>query len=248
VQEGHSNKPAWSPDPAFYASHLWLPAVVAAGAFYALEHSGLDIWLANHWFALEGARWAWRDNWLAYGIIHHNGKQAVIVLALAVMAAWALSYRLPSLRPWRRSLAYLLACMVLLPSVVAYSKHYSPVPCPWDLDLYGGNAPYRHSLSYHFGTTSVGHCFPSGHASAGFALLAMYFAAYPHVRRPGRFLWPGLLVGWLFALGQQARGAHFLSHDLWTLAICWFGALLLFRVFRPYEGNGPLIRTAGTRP
>jgi membrane-associated PAP2 superfamily phosphatase len=39
-------------------------------------------------------------------------------------------------------------------------------------------------------------------------------------------------LGLLFGFSQQLRGAHFLSHDLWTLAICWGTALGLFLWFR----------------
>lgn len=35
----------------------------------------------------------------------------------------------------------------------------------------------------------------------------------------------GILMGLLFGVTQQARGAHFISHDLWTAAICWFNSL-----------------------
>jgi membrane-associated PAP2 superfamily phosphatase len=57
----------------------------------------------------------------------------------------------------------------------------------------------------------------------------MYFYA----RKPALYLFPGLFVGFVFAFGQQARGAHFLSHDLWSISLCWFGALGLFLLFRP---------------
>jgi len=33
----------------------------------------------------------------------------------------------------------------------------------------------------------------------------------------------------VFGVSQQLRGAHFASHDVWTLTICWIVALLLHR-------------------
>ena len=41
---------------------------------------------------------------------------------------------------------------------------------------------------------------------------------------------PGLVIGISFGLAQQLRGAHFLSHDVWSAAICWFGALFLLKL------------------
>lgn len=220
-------------DRKFWIIHLALPLVVAIVVLFSLERTGIDLWVADRWYAFEGYHWALRDNWLTYGVIHHDGKRLLIGLGLFLAALLAASYRLPGLRRWRGPLGYLLTCMTLLPALVAYSKHFSQVPCPWDIARYGGEAVYRHSLSYAFSAAGTGHCFPAGHASGGFALLALYFAAYLYARRPVIFLLPGILVGFIFALGQEARGAHFISHDLWTMSLCWFGALGLFALFRP---------------
>lgn len=231
---------SWRPDTRFWLIHLALPLAAAVTALALLEQTSADLWLADRWFALEGSAWAWRDHWLTYDVIHHHGKQMVIALGLLLLALIALSFRLAGLRQWRLPLTYLLAAMALLPAVIAWFKRISPVPCPWDLARYGGDAGYLRTFEHSFGFTDAGHCFPAGHASGGFALLALYFAAYLYARRPALFLLPGLLVGSVFALGQQARGAHFLSHDLWTLSWCWFGALGLFLLFRPGRWPGSI--------
>jgi membrane-associated PAP2 superfamily phosphatase len=232
----------WRPDLRFWLLHLALPLAVALALLTLLERTSVDMWLADRWFALEGGMWAWRDHWLAYDVIHHHGKQLVIAFGLLVLALIALSFRLARLRRWRLPMTYLLTGMALLPALIAWFKRISPVACPWDLTRYGGETDYLRTFDYSFGFTDAGHCFPSGHASGGFALLALYFAAYLYVRRPALFLLPGLLVGTVFALGQQARGAHFLSHDLWSLSLCWFGALGLFLLFRPGRWPGPIAR------
>ncbi len=41
----------------------------------------------------------------------------------------------------------------------------------------------------------------------------------------------GLVAGLIFGISQQLRGAHFLSHDLWSLTICWLVALGFFYLF-----------------
>ena len=234
----------WQPDRKFWLRHLFMPALCVAGLGILLERSSIDLWLADRWFALEGQQWAWRHHWLTYEVIHHYGKQFIIAVGFGLLVLLALGARIERLRRWRKPLLYLLASMALLPAFIAWAKHYSPVPCPWDLQRYGGDAPYRHTLEYSFGLAQSGFCFPAGHASAGFALIAAYFAALPLVRRPGVFLAPGLVVGTVFALGQQARGAHFVSHDLWSLAICWFGALGLFFAFRPDRWGMPEAKCA----
>lgn len=233
---------SWRPDRGFWLTHLAIPLAAAVTLLTLLEQTSVDLWLADRWFALEGGAWAWRDHWLAYDVIHHLGKQMVIAFGLVVLTLIALSFRLARLRRWRLPLTYLLTGTAMLPALIAGSKRASPVACPWDLIRYGGETAYQRTFEHSFGLTGAGHCFPSGHASGGFALLALYFAAYLYARRPELFLLPGLLVGTVFALGQQARGAHFLSHDLWSLSLCWFGALGLFLLFRPGRWPGPIAR------
>ena len=61
--------------------------------------------------------------------------------------------------------------------------------------------------------------------------MALYFAALE--LKPvwkWRCLGGALLLGVLFGVTQQLRGAHFLSHDLWSLIICWYASALLARV------------------
>lgn len=225
----------WRPDTRFWVFHLLAPLVAFALVAALLQTTGFEIWLADRWFAAEGGRWALRNHWLTTTLMHHYGKQAVIATGMALFGLILVSYRVRALRRWRRPLAYLLACMALLPAIVAKLKHASLAPCPWALARYGGEFVYQHTLSYGFGAGATGRCFPSGHASGGFGMIAAYFAAYQYTRHRWLFLLPGLFTGWLFALGQQLRGAHLLSHDVWSLAICWFGALALFILFRPWN-------------
>jgi membrane-associated PAP2 superfamily phosphatase len=43
-----------------------------------------------------------------------------------------------------------------------------------------------------------------------------------------------LAVGIAFSIGQEARGAHFLSHDLTSAAIVWFVQLWIYvKMLRP---------------
>jgi membrane-associated PAP2 superfamily phosphatase len=182
---------SWRPDRRFWLFHLALPLAAAALLLTVLERTSVDLWLADQWFALEGGLWAWRDNWLAYDVIHHHGKQMLIAFGLVLLVLIALSFRVPGLRKRRMPLVYLLTSMALLPALIASSKRFSPVPCPWDLVTYGGDKMYQHSFEYTFGVAQSGHCFPAGHAAGGFALLAVYFAAYLYARRPALFLVPG---------------------------------------------------------
>lgn len=232
----------WQPGPRFFAWHFGLSLVFASIALYLLENSSLDLWLADQWYALQGGQWAWRNHWLSYDLIHHYGKKVIQLIGLLALVLIFLSYYRPRLRNFRAPTAYVLMTMALVPAAIASFKRISPVPCPWDIQRYGGELPYLPTFDYQFAATTAGHCFPSGHASGGFILFALYFASLPYTRKPIlKYLLPGIVVGWTFALGQQSRGAHFLSHDVWTMSICWLSALGLFLLLRPAGWPAPLL-------
>lgn len=213
----------------FWYWHLLVSMIVFVFLALIFELSHLDLWFADRLFELEGHAWTLKSNWLTYNVIHQDGKRAMEALGLAAFLFALASWKFGPLKPYRKSLIYLFSALVLIPSAIALLKHFSEVPCPWNLKHYGAARIYAHSLSYSLGTGHGGHCFPSGHASAAYALLALYFAAYPHVaRKKWLFLIPGVLLGITFGLAQQLRGAHFMSHDIWTAFLSWFISLLLF--------------------
>jgi membrane-associated PAP2 superfamily phosphatase len=219
-------------DAGFWIRHALIPLLFFLPAMWLFEASGLDLWIADQLFRLEGNAWSLRDGWFTYYIMHHWGKRVVLGLGVIILACAIAGNWNKRLRPFRSSLWYLAITITLVPSLIAASKRFSAVPCPWDLQRYGAEFIYHHSLSYPIGLTDVGHCFPSGHSSGGFALVALYFAAWPHF--PAHRFWflaPALLVGFMFGFAQQLRGAHFLSHDLWTAAVCWYGALLVLFIY-----------------
>ncbi len=67
-----------------------------------------------------------------------------------------------------------------------------------------------------------GACFPAGHALSAFAYIGGYFAWRDVDRRIARaWLITVIMVGAWAGVSQQLRGAHFLSHTLWTAWLTW---------------------------
>ena len=213
---------------------------------WVLQNSNLDLWVADQWYALQGNHWAWRKSWVNYDLIHHHGKQVIIGFGVAVISLIVASYFDHKLKYWRAPMIYLISVMTLVPAAIATLKKHNTANCPWDVLRYGGTEQYLPTLDHQFGLVEAGQCFPAGHASGGFALLGIYFAGLLFVQKPARLLLPGLLLGSVFALGQESRGAHFLSHDIWTVTICWFSALGLFLLFRPGRWPTALNRKEST--
>ncbi|HUD43137.1 MAG TPA: phosphatase PAP2 family protein [Dokdonella sp.] len=202
------------------------PLLALAAASVVLWTFGGDRWLADRLYAWEGHAWTLKSHPLTAAVLHDAGKHATTALWLAVAAAWLTATIRPRLSPWRRPLAYLTLTTLVATLLVSWIKSWSDVDCPWDLLRYGGERPWLGLFAARPGGVPRGVCFPAGHASAGYAWVATYFFAHatrPRWRRAG--LAAGLGLGLAFGVAQQLRGAHFLSHDLWTLAICWLVAL-----------------------
>ncbi|MET0328060.1 MAG: phosphatase PAP2 family protein [Luteimonas sp.] len=203
--------------------------VAAALLTFALQHYGGDVWLADRLYRWEGGHWALRDAWWTSRLLHDGGR-FLTVLAWAVGAGvMALDARRRVLPVhWRAALRYLVAAIALCAVLVAALKRASGIDCPWDLLRYGGERIWSPPLR------GAGTCFPAGHAGAGYAWIALYFAlarAAPRWRWRG--LWGGLALGGVFGVIQQLRGAHFLSHDVAALLLCT-GVAMTLSVYWPW--------------
>lgn len=217
--------PPWSA-PGFFRNHLFLPIGAAFGLSVVLMLLHGDFWIADRLYALQGHAWTLKSHWLLEPVIHKGGRAASVVAWLLVVAAYAWSYFDIRLAPWRRALAYLALTTLLATTVVTGLKSVSGMDCPWDLTRYGGGRAFVSLFEHRPSTMPSAACFPAGHASAGYAWVTLYF--FFLAKRP-QFRWAGLsfalVAGASFGFAQQLRGAHFLSHDLWTLVICWLVAL-----------------------
>lgn len=185
----------------------------------AWDASGLDRVLA-HWFGSTQG-FALRDHWLFTTVLHEGARRLswLLVVGLSLAVWWPVGV----LRHIDRGQRLQLVVTTLLSLLAVVSvKYISSTSCPWDLAEFGGVARYVSHWIWGANDGGGAHCFPAGHASAGFAFLGGYFVlrdAAPRAAR--RWLLVTLAVGLVLGLSQQARGAHFMSHTLWTAWMCW---------------------------
>lgn len=195
-----------------------------------LELSQVDLVLGDYLYRWEGGSWSLRSNFWTQ-VVLHDGAKAVLQATMLALLLWVLSRRAKS---WGQPIADMevaLIAIVLSVALISLLKHVSNVSCPWGLLRYGGEHPYVPIFSF-AQTAELGACFPAGHASAGYGLLAFYFLAK---QRGGRgkwfFLVLALSLGLILDFAQQLRGAHFVSHGLWTLIVVCIVNLLVFALF-----------------
>lgn len=210
---------------AFFYSHSLLPLVLIMIATLSFSVAPLDLLVSDAIYAAQDFSWQMKSSWLLERLIHKGGRHLVALLVLINLAIFLSTWLDVRIRPYRLGLGYLLAATMTSMLIISGLKGITHIDCPWSYQRYGGDLPYATITSMIFGS-GTGRCFPAGHASGGYAWVALYFVCdlyRPQWRRPALAL--GLMLGLVFGLAQQIRGAHFLSHDLTTLAICWYTSL-----------------------
>lgn len=230
---------------SFVARTVLLPLLFAALGSLLLMAGNGDQWLADQLFRWQGGQWLYKNAWWTSHLIHKGGRNLTWFVALLVILALIRSCVDLRWRPLRRPLAYLLSSVALSTSIIALLKSWTHMDCPWDLERYGGLRPFIGLFEQR--PVALGHaaCFPAGHAGSGYAWVALFFFML-QVRPQWR--WPALgvalLVGMVFGLAQQLRGAHFASHDLWSLTISWLVATALYLWLFPASASTTFLSPA----
>ena len=218
----------------FFLLHL-APALPLAVLLLGLETTAIDDTITGWFFDRSAGAFPLRYNAFLEVFAHQYMKELVIVVACCVIALFLLSFVLPELKPRRRLLLFLSLSLTLAPLAVVLLKMVSARHCPWNLVEYGGFAPHLTLFDAVPAGLSAGHCFPAGHASAGFCLMAFYFAAraFRKPRLARIALLGGIAAGLALGLGRIAQGAHFFSHVLWSGLVCWLVIVALHYFILP---------------
>lgn len=234
-----SGLPAGIPvESDFWRTHAVLPLAAFVAIFFLVEWFGLDRAIAHALFYSPGPRqWlgSGAGNWWARDLIHDGGRWLARSLGAWALVMWLASFAWARARPWRRTAGFVFLAMATSILIVGALKTVTNVDCPWDLAEFGGDRPYVALFADRPNLLPRAQCFPGAHSSSGFALVCFYFVFRDRSRRVARWaLATAGLVWALFSFGQQARGAHFLSHDLASAAIVWFVQLALYaRMLKP---------------
>jgi membrane-associated PAP2 superfamily phosphatase len=202
-----------------------------------------DRQIAGFYFWLEGSAWSLQKNYVLQQLIHNTGRSMSVLLAVLLLLAIVLSFVFRRLIPYRKTLTFVFSAVVLSSSLIGLLKHSLLVSCPWEFAEFGGQLTYLPLLDQLIQRNGEG-CFPAGHATAGFAWVAAYWALHHHANRFAiwGFYLP-VLVGAIFGFAQELRGAHFLSHDVTSFFIAWISSSLLYRYVFFRDKSKPAIES-----
>lgn len=193
------------------------------GAEELIYRAGGDSWeLGKHWF--------WKG-------LYHVGTIPTLIVVLAAVCGYILSWYRQPYRRWRRAFLFLVFSAVIGPGVITNLtlKEYWGRPRPREVETLGGHSVFEPVLTVD--TTSDGKSFPCGHATMGFYFFCLFFL----LRRQRKglaeiFLWGALTVGTLMGIARMLQGAHFFSDVAWAAAVCWFTPMGLYYAFKLDRG------------
>lgn len=232
----------------FYFHNLVVPLLLAAVVFLMFDLTELDRWISNllldpatgqfsllHDPAFEKLTHKWPrilPNW--------TGEAAIVGSLLSfiwpclakhpdalITRGLDASRVTPALRftsTHRRDFLFVVAAFALSTTVIHYLKSHTGVYCPVETTLYGGaeaRVEWYENLRW-FSKAGEGRCWPGGHASSGFTLLALYFVALRHRWQHARKLLVGiLLIGFVYGTTRVLQGWHYMSHTFWAGIFVW---------------------------
>jgi membrane-associated PAP2 superfamily phosphatase len=178
-------------------------------------HRELDYFIQSLFFNFSS------KTWLIYETPHVRMLWYTlpkILLGIVCVILIALRYKTHDPLKLRKISAFLF-CMAFIPLVISFIKSKTNVHCPNDLADFNGRVPFRSIFDFssykeilkNYGN---GNCFPGGHASGGYAFMSAYLVVDEKYKAKAIGL--GFILGTFMASYQTFKGAHFLSHTLFT--------------------------------
>lgn len=206
---------------------LSIPLLLMAGLLIFEPHA-LDLGLARLMYE-PNSGFIGAKSFFLEDVLHDRAKQVVIAFGVLAIAGFVLSFVWQRLRVWRLRLGYVVLALGISTALVTPLKTLTAVQCPWSLQEFGGQELYSGLLEARPETAKPGRCWPGGHASAGFSLIALFFALRDIKPRTARVcLIFAITLGSVFSLGRMLQGAHFFSHNLWTFLFDWLICTLCY--------------------
>lgn len=246
----------------FYLMNVGIPLLLAALVFVVFDLTELDVTLSNLLYDPVTQVFPFQHDRLFENLTHRwpriipdwTGELAIIGAVLsfvwprlkadkhqrliATLERLRIARALKFLARHRRDFIFVVVAFAITTGMVHYFKSHTSVYCPVETTLYGGTQEKKEwfenfNLLHEAGK---GRCWPGGHASSGFTLLALYFVARRYRWRHAR-----KLLGWVMLLGmvygttRVLQGWHFMSHTFWSGILVWLTMLLtaLFFYGRP---------------
>ena len=211
-------------------NQLLITTILLVVVVALFQFTQLDIIFQENFYNYETKSWLIDKNEPILKFFLYDGlKKLLILFAVLVLFSLIFLRKKKIVQEYKKGLIIVLLSAIFVPLVVGSLKATTNIPCPCNIVNFGGNYPdvkVFDSYPKDFIQKKKIKCWPAGHASGGFALMALFFL-FKTARNKKIAIITALVIGWSMGTYKMLLGDHFLSHTIITMLIAWIIILII---------------------
>ena len=160
-------------------NQLLITTILLVVVVALFQFTQLDIIFQENFYNYETKSWLIDKNEPILKFFLYDGlKKLLILFAVLVLFSLIFLRKKKIVQEYKKGLIIVLLSAIFVPLVVGSLKATTNTPCPCNIVNFGGNYPdvkVFDSYPKDFIQKKKIKCWPAGHASGGFALMALFF-------------------------------------------------------------------------
>jgi len=212
--------------------YIIITAILLVAVILLFELTNLDNIIQKSFYNFSDKTWILSEDDILLDRIFYSGfKKLFITFSLIVFFITIFIKQFSIFKAYKKGLIILSLSLIFVPSL-GLLKNITNMPCPFNVIEFGGKYPeVKLFESYPKDLTPITtlKCYPAGHATMGFSLMALYFL-FKTQRNRNIALGIGITIGVLTGGYKILIGDHFLSHTLVTMLAAWLIILLIVKL------------------
>ena len=213
-------------------NHIIITAFLLIAVITLSQFSYLDIFIQSFFYNFDTKNWLIDKNEPILKFFLYDGiKNLLILFAVAILFSLIFLRKKELIQEYKKGLIIVLLSAIFVPVIIGSLKAISNTPCPCNIVNFNGTYPETKVFDSYpkgFIQTSKAKCWPAGHASGGFALMALFFL-FKTPKNQKRALVVALVIAWSMGLYKMLLGDHFLSHTIITMIMAWLIILIIVK-------------------
>ena len=219
---------------------IFITAILLIAVILIFQFTHLDVFFQSFFFNFETKTWIVDEKDYLLDLIFYSGfKKLFITFSVCLLLIVILSSfkKIDIIEKYKKGLIIVLLSTILVPLLLVTAKYITNMPCPCDTVTFGGNYPDIKVFEFYpkeFIQESRIKCWPAGHATMGFSLMALFYL-FKKRRNKNIALVSSLIIGFCTGTYKVLVGDHFVSHTIITMLSAWLIILLIVRFIESKE-------------
>ncbi|XPV68050.1 MAG: phosphatase PAP2 family protein [Halarcobacter sp.] len=188
------------------------------------QFTQLDIYVQEFFYDFESKSWLIdKKEPILKLFLYDTVKVSLIIFAVCILISLIFFRKKRLIQEYKKGLLVVLLSAIFVPLSIGALKKYTNTPCPCNIQHFNGSYPdikVFDSYPKDFVQKSKARCWPAGHASAGFALMSLFFL-FKKDKNKKIALIAAITLGWITGIYKMVLGDHFLSHTIITMLLSW---------------------------